>query len=102
MPPDESRGRAAYTGWVLAQAGIGWAILMFFGGGLRAMVDLATTLSFLTAPVLAVINYLVIMRLAPVEARPGRGMRWLSVGSIGFLGVFSGAYVVWLVGRGEI
>jgi len=62
-------------------------------------VDLATTLSFLTAPVLAVINYLVITRLVPVEARPGRGMRWLSVGSIGFLGVFSGAYMMWLVIR---
>jgi Mn2+/Fe2+ NRAMP family transporter len=102
VPPEEaggSRGRGAYIGWVLAQAGLGWAILSFFGGGLRAMVDLATTLSFLTAPVLAVINYLVITRLAPEEARPGRAMRWWSVGSIGFLGVFSGAYVVWLVGR---
>jgi hypothetical protein len=54
---------------------------------------------FLTAPVLAVINYLVLTRLVPEEARPGRGMRVLSVASIGSLGVFSGAYVVWLVGR---
>jgi Mn2+/Fe2+ NRAMP family transporter len=91
--------RAGQAGWVVAQAAVGLAILAWFQGGLRVMVDLATTLSFLTAPVLAVINYLVITRLVPEEARPGRGMRVLSVASIGFLGVFSGAYVVWLVGR---
>lgn len=91
--------RAGQAGWVVAQAAIGLGILAWFQGGLRVMVDLATTLSFLTAPVLAVINYLVITRLVPVEARPGRGMRVLSVASIGFLGVFSGAYVVWLVVR---
>jgi len=97
VPPDESRGRGAYIGWVLAQAGVGWAILMFFGGGLRAMVDLATTLSFLTAPVLAFINYRVITCVhVPEAARPGRGMRSLSVVSIVFLTVFSAAYLVWL------
>lgn len=98
-PPAEGKGRRGYLGWLVAQAAIGFAILAFFGAGLRAMVDLATTLSFLTAPVLAVINYLVITRLVPPEARPGRGMRVLSVASIGFLAVFSVAYVVWLVGR---
>jgi amino acid transporter len=70
--------------------------ILVFQSGLWVMLDLATTLSFLTAPVLAVINYLVITRLAPEEARPGRWMRWLS---IGFLGVFSVAYVVWLIMR---
>lgn len=91
--------RAGQAGWVVAQAAVGLAILAWFQGGLRVMVDLATTLSFLTAPVLAVINYLVITRLVPVEARPGRGMRVLSVASIGFLAVFSVAYVVWLATR---
>jgi Mn2+/Fe2+ NRAMP family transporter len=91
--------RAGQAGWVVAQAAVGLAILAWFQGGLRVMVDLATTLSFLTAPVLAVINYLVITRLVPVEARPGRVMRLLSVASIGFLGVFSGAYLIWLFTR---
>jgi hypothetical protein len=99
VSPDDSSGRSAYVGWVIAQAVIAMGILAFFLTSMKSMIDLATTLSFLTAPVLAVINYLVITRLVPVEARPGRGMRWLSVGSIGFLGVFSGAYVVWLVVR---
>lgn len=101
IDPDSAgrSGRAGQAGWVVAQAAIGLGILAWFQGGLRVMVDLATTLSFLTAPVLAVINYLVITRLVPEAARPGRGMRVLSVASIGFLGVFSGAYVVWLVVR---
>lgn len=90
-------GRAGQAGWVVAQAAIGLGILAWFQGGLRVMVDLATTLSFLTAPVLAVINYLVITRLVPVEARPGRGMRVVSIASIGFLAAFGVAYGAWLV-----
>jgi Mn2+/Fe2+ NRAMP family transporter len=97
VSPDDSSGRSAYVGWVIAQAVIAMGILAFFLTSMKSMIDLATTLSFLTAPVLAVINYLVITRLVPEEARPGWGTRVLSIASIGFLGVFSGAYVVWLV-----
>ncbi|RMH29509.1 MAG: divalent metal cation transporter [Planctomycetota bacterium] len=99
ISPDERRGRAAYVGWVVGQASMAMLILAFSLKSMKTMVDVATTLSFLTAPVLAVINYLVITRLVPPEARPGRGMRVLSVASIVFLIVFGGAYGVWLVVR---
>jgi Mn2+/Fe2+ NRAMP family transporter len=97
IDPDESRGRRSYIGWVLAQAGLAMAILLFFKGGMKAMVDLATTLSFLTAPMLALINYLVITRHAPVDSRPGKSMRLFSIGSILFLLAFSLAYLGWLI-----
>lgn len=99
VPADESRGRSAYVGWVIAQAAVAMGILVFSLKGMKTMVDLATTLSFLTAPVLAVINYLVITRLAPPEARPGRTMRAMSIASIVFLAAFSAAYLGWLATR---
>jgi len=91
--------RRSYTLWVLAQGGIAMAILLFFRNGMKAMVDIATTLSFLTAPALALINYLVVTRLTPEHARPGRAMRAISIASMVFLFAFSVTYLVWLVTR---
>ncbi len=100
IAPDEQRGRAAYLGWVVGQASMAMLILVFSLKSMKTMVDVATTLSFLTAPVLAVINYRVITsKHVPEAARPGLAMRWLSRCSIGFLGLFGVLYVVWLVGR---
>jgi Mn2+/Fe2+ NRAMP family transporter len=88
----------AYAGWVVVQAGLGLAIIALLSGQLKTLVDLATTLSFLTAPVLAYINYRVITGpTTPVHARPGKAMRAFSVGSLVFLGVFSVAFLVWRV-----
>jgi len=93
------RSRLGYSAWVLAQAGVSLLILsLFSAGGMKAMVDLATTLSFLTAPLLAIINYLVVTRHLPPGERPGRGLRWLSKGSIAFLGVFGVSYALWALG----
>lgn len=97
VDPDESNGRRSYIGWVLAQAGVAVAILLFFRGGMKAMVDIATTLSFLTAPLLAMINYLVITRHVPAESRPGKAMRVVSIGSMVFLFAFSAAYIAWRI-----
>jgi Mn2+/Fe2+ NRAMP family transporter len=68
------------------------------GTSMRFMVDLATSLSFVTAPILAVINY----RIAhsshmPVEARPGLFLKiWAWVGIV-FLVLFTLYYLLWLV-----
>ncbi|MEM9373828.1 MAG: divalent metal cation transporter [Planctomycetota bacterium] len=91
--------RFGYYAWVLAQASVSILILEFFSGGMKAMVDLATTLSFLTAPVLALMNYLVVTRHTPGEARPGRGLRCWSWCSIGFLGAFGATYLAWALSR---
>lgn len=99
IDPDDRDGCGPYLGWVIAQAVIASGIIWFFLTSMKTMVDLATTLSFLTAPVLATINYLVVTRHAPPEARPGRPLRVLSVGSIAFLTVFGAVYLVWLATR---
>lgn len=88
----------AYAGWVVVQAGLGLAIIALLSGQLTRLVDLATTLSFLTAPILAYINYRVITGpTTPLHAQPGKSMRIFSVCSMVFLAVFSAAYLVWRV-----
>ena len=86
-----------YGAWVLAHAVCGLLIISALRGQLTTLVDLATTLSFLTAPILAFINYRVITGpTTPVHAQPGQPMRVFSICSMVFLAVFSAAYLVWL------
>jgi Mn2+/Fe2+ NRAMP family transporter len=65
-------------------------ILVFFANNMRGLVDLATTISFLTAPVLAWLNYRSVTHTNfPEEHRPSRNLRVLSGLGIFFLGAFS-------------
>jgi len=70
-------------------------VVMLFIGTLTTMVDIATILSFLIAPIVGWLTLAVVTREGmPVEHRPGWAMRlWCYVG-LGLLGVTAG---VWLV-----
>jgi Mn2+/Fe2+ NRAMP family transporter len=79
-----------YWVWILVTAVGALVILRYFMQNMRGMVDFATTLSFLTAPALALINYLVVTgKTMPSDARPGAFLRTLSVAGIVFLCGFS-------------
>jgi len=79
---------------VLAIVALG--ILQYAGAKLTALVDFATILSFLTAPIFAYMNYRVIMSDAmPSEAKPGAWMRGLSWLSMAFLLGFSLIFLYW-------
>lgn len=72
------------------------ALLIYFGKSMRFMVDLATTISFVAAPVLAILNYRAVTDPGfPIEARP---KKWLLIyawiGMI-FLSLFSLFYLIW-------
>lgn len=65
-------------------------IVYFFSGQLKSLVDLATTISFLIAPLIAIMNYrLVTGKYIADDAKPGLLMRILSWGGILFLTVFA-------------
>ncbi|MTI88599.1 MAG: divalent metal cation transporter [Balneolaceae bacterium] len=71
-------------------------VLYITGSRFTFMVDLATTLSFLTAPILAFINYRLVMHEHfPKEHRPPRWLQWLSWGGILFLSGFALLYIYW-------
>jgi Mn2+/Fe2+ NRAMP family transporter len=72
--------------------------LLLLGDRFRLLIDLATTLSFLTAPVLAFINHKLIHQPEiPNEFRPKPWLYWLSISGIIFLTVFALIYLYWML-----
>ena len=71
-------------------------IVYFFSGQLKGLVDLATTISFLIAPLIAIMNYrLVTGKFISKEAQPGITIRLLSWSGILFLTLFA-VYSIYL------
>ncbi len=69
-------------------------IIAFFMGGMRTLVDVATVLAFLTAPLVAVLNFSVVRGgNMPPNQRPGRFLSLLSWAGIVFLAGFG---LVWI------
>jgi len=90
------RGRA-YWVTVIIQAVGAVAILHVFLTSLPALIDVATTLSFLTAPLLAILNYRAMFRdNVPQEFQPRGWLRWLSLTGIAVLSLFALAYLILL------
>jgi Mn2+/Fe2+ NRAMP family transporter len=90
--------RRLYLGFFLL-VGLG-ALLMIglFGHSFTLLIDFTTTVSFLSAPVLAWLNFrLVCGPHMPAAARPGRGMRLLSWAGIVFLVGFCLVWLGWRV-----
>ena len=73
----------------------GLSVVLAFKGQLKPLVDLATTLSFLVAPVIAYWNLRLVTREDfPCEARPSQGMQvWAWLGLL-FLSAFSLIYLM--------
>ncbi|MCA9544657.1 MAG: hypothetical protein KC613_09720, partial [Myxococcales bacterium] len=77
---------------VLAAGSVGLIALAL--GQLKWLVDVATTLSFLTAPALAWLNHRAMGgEHVPAAARPGPGLRAFSALSIAVLALFAAGYL---------
>ena len=71
-------------------------ILRFFVTNMRQMVDFATTLSFVLAPVLAFLNYLVVThKHMPSQHRPKPFMKYYALVSLAIMSVFSLFFIYW-------
>lgn len=82
--------------WLFLLAAGTLIIIAFFAKSMLFMVTMATTLSFLTAPILAWLNYKVVTdNQMPAAYRPGLFLKTLSWAGIGFLSVFSIIYLYW-------
>jgi len=92
-----------YWFWIIIVMGGALILLRYFATSMRYMVDVATTLSFITAPILAIMNFKVVTNKSmPEEARPGKLMRiWAWTGII-FLCLFTLFYIAWRLGIVEI
>ncbi len=90
-----------YWGWMCIIVIGGLIVIGFMMQRMTFLVDIATTLSFLTAPVLAFINYRVVTGpTMPDWAKPGKILRTLSWIGIIFLGGFSIFFLAWKFASG--
>lgn len=78
--------------------GLGALLVMYrFGSSLKSLVDLATSISFVVAPIIAMVNLrLVTGKYLPKEHQPKTWMRWLSYAGILFLTSFAVVYIVFI------
>jgi len=91
-------GRPTTIYWGAMAVVMAGALLLLTGlrSTMTFMVDVATTLSFLTAPVLAWFNYKVLFSPEfPSDYRPGPGLQRLSWVGLIFLTGFALVYIYW-------
>lgn len=88
--------RSLYWIWMLIVLGGSLVIIGLFMSGMTLLVDLATTLAFLTAPILAYINYRAVTGpWMPEEGQPGPKLLLLNWLSMAFLLIFAVFFLAW-------
>ncbi len=81
--------------WIIVVGTGALVVLLFFSNSMRFMVDLATTLSFVTAPFLAILNYLAVTgKHFPDNMKPKLWLRVYAIIGIIFLAGFT-VYYLW-------
>ena len=89
------RASVGYWAWLLTLAAGAVLILARFTQSMSAMVDLATTLSFLGTPLLVYFNHRAMASSdIPAEHRPSRGLRVMSWVGIAFWAAFAALFVL--------
>lgn len=93
------RSKIHYIGWMLLVGTGGLFVINRFLGNLKQLVDFATTLSFIVAPLAAYINYRAIFsREIARDLQPPLWLKGLAVAGLVFLVVFTGIYFYALAG----
>jgi Mn2+/Fe2+ NRAMP family transporter len=98
--PTDAASTPVYWLALLTLALLTVAVFALFVSNLTTMVDFATTVSFITAPVLGYLNLRAVTSPdVPPEHRPGPAMRLLSYLGLLLLGGTALVYAGWLVVR---
>lgn len=75
---------------------VGWLIISHFGNSLKTLVDFATTISFVSAPIFAFLNLRAMsLSQVPEEAKLSQAMKWYSWLCLILLSSFSIFYIYW-------
>ncbi len=83
-----------YKWMMIIVSAISFLFILLLSSNLKDLVDLATTLSFVIAPVIAIINYRVITsKQIPDDYKPGKKLLLLAKSGIVFLTVFAVIYI---------
>ncbi|WP_340103363.1 Nramp family divalent metal transporter [Rhodohalobacter sp. 8-1] len=98
-PETIDRGNLQYRVLLVGITATSVALLFLMGDRFRLLIDLATTLSFLTAPVLAYINYRLIFHSdVDPEFHPPGWLHYLAICGLFFLTGFALFYIYWMIG----
>ncbi|MFP4543860.1 MAG: Nramp family divalent metal transporter [Candidatus Kapaibacterium sp.] len=89
----ETFNKLNYWIWIFIYVLISIFIINFFIKGLTALVDLATTISFVSAPIFAYINFMVVKKHVPDRFKPGSILSAFSWAGIIFFVVFTVIYI---------
>lgn len=88
--------RMIYRFTLILVSGGSIVLYVLLADSMHFMVDMATTLSFITAPILAVLNHKVIHSAeVPQSARPKAWLKIYSYAGIILLAVFTFVYIIW-------
>ncbi|MBN2466639.1 MAG: hypothetical protein JXD19_00690 [Deltaproteobacteria bacterium] len=99
-PGLEPYGKQLGILWTLFVSGAALFIIGFLTHGLKTLIDTATVISFLAAPIIAVINYKIVTSdHMPAHARPSHGLAILSRLGIVYLIGFSLLYCFTVFGH---
>ena len=92
-------GTMGYRVYMFLLAGGAISAIYFMAASFRAFLDFGTTVAFLVAPVIAVLNHRAVFGDAvPPAARPGHGMWVWSIIGIAAFTTFTVTYFVLLFG----
>ncbi len=94
LKPSVKDSNSPYTFWIIFTMVGSIALLVLFGKNMKFMVDLATTIAFVTAPILAVLNY----KAVTSKDFKDKPKKWLIIYAwIGmvFMSLFSVFYLIW-------
>jgi len=91
----KAKTKTTYNWLMLTVAIVSFVFILALSANLKDLVDLATIMSFLIAPVIAIINYRVITsKQISEEFKPGKKLILLAKSGIVFLSVFAIIYLV--------
>lgn len=96
FPSLKSAEKKLRCGWTVFVCGLAMFVILYFMHSLKAMIDFATIISFLAAPVFAYMNLKVVTDPhVPAADRPSALMRIWSIAGLFFLAAVGGLYMVW-------
>ncbi|MBR65773.1 MAG: iron transporter [Flavobacteriaceae bacterium] len=85
---------SGYNTWILIISIITMIIFVFYESEMGALIKIATILSFITAPIYAIMNYsLVSSSYMPKKFKLSKSMKFYSISGIIFLTIFSIWYI---------
>jgi Mn2+/Fe2+ NRAMP family transporter len=96
FPKLKSDGNLLTWSWLIIVVSGALVLIGLFAKSMTLMVDLATTISFVTAPILAYLNYkAVLSNTMPNQGTPPKWLRIYAIIGLVFLSVFSVAFLYW-------